>query len=1220
MECSHCGTKNRGTAKYCLGCGGMLGEAKPATQEVEFSASPKIKKASSPQIIQKGRYLVIQKLGSGGMSRLYLARDTKMDFNVVVKEMSPPQNYPEKTKYFLEKFKNEAKMLYRLRHRGIPRVTDYFAESDKYYMVMEYIEGENFGDILKNRTVQQISIEEMFNWMGRILEILKFLHSQNPLIFHRDVKPANFMLNSNGDVFLVDFGVAKAIMPDEAHTAIGTIGYASPEHYTGKFIKSSDIYSLGASFHYLLTGDNPRYRTPFDFPTLSSYRKDITKDIDEIFNKILDKDSKKRYQSVEELLEIFSKAKRRYFNLKEAKIISIHPSETEIPAGEEEVESTGDVIPPPRETNRLMLPIMKKSRRPSKQAFKRKLKNSGEKLGKKSDMEVTLVVGAETKEKSGIAAINDDDTIVDLKGTIKEEQIPEAPAVEKPDAKKKFDKANQGKYFESIIAVEPIELEKSGIISQKAEEVVEEAAVETPPQKAKEEKQTKGRLSQTRSGKVSSSRPPARGKQKRYPIPNTPQASSAIAKKGGPQKKEIISSKQSKYVAPAPGRIPIKVDKRDLPERPSQKRLTRPVVKKTPEAEKGRTAEEEITPVQIDQSQTPDYQKTRITSSREFDEFSEIGTAGKIWNTIKRNKLLVALIVLSFILLVGGVAYVAVKSEKSKKPKPSPTKVLLDPEFESLLQKARRENALGNAGEAIKLYSRLVKDKSDFAEAYLERGIIYFNKGNYNKAYTDFEKTISLDSKKTKAHFFKGKIALKKGDSKGAYAEFSISINQEKENIDAYYYRGIALLRKGDYSRAISDFESVRHKDASYKGLSKHLAQSYYMRGKEALKKGKYDGAILDFKETLKASSGKKEVINGLIKAYLSRGTKDFKNKDYNSAIDDFNALLALDKSNKDAKKKLLKAHFARGKKRLNSKNPQGAIKDFNIVLKEEPGNIQALFARAGAYAARNETTKIIVDLKKVLSIDPKNKKAKTELIKALYEQGMKYEQEEKYRKAIPAYDNIIKLDPKAVDAYRLRGGAYSRMGQLNRAVGDFKAALKLNPEHVETKQDLSRTLGKRARKLARSGNFRDAVVDVEIALKLSPSDKSIQKEYSRIMTKMGEKMLKNRNPRRSIRAFSKALKYDRENKFAFIYRGGAYLLMNKTELALRDCWKAIELDNDFALAYLIRGDTYFQKKDVKNALNDWEQVIRLLPGSNLAKQARKRLSSLPAHVVPPSR
>jgi len=1217
MQCPHCGTNNRDSAKYCLGCGGKLGESKPAAKKIKFSTPQKIKKkrASSPQIIQKGRYLVIQKLGSGGMSRIYLARDTKMDFNVVVKEMSPPQNYPEKAKYFLKKFKNEAKMLYRLRHRGIPRVTDYFAESGKYYMVMEYIEGENLDNILKNRANKQITLEEMFNWMGKILEILKFLHNQNPPIFHRDIKPANFMLNSAGDVFLVDFGVAKAIIPDEAHTAIGTIGYASPEHYTGKFIKSSDLYSLGASFHYLFTGDNPRYRTPFDFPTLSSYHKDVPKDIDEIFVKLLDKDPKKRFQSVEELIEVFSKAKRKYFDLKEKKSAPVYPSEAKIPAEEEEIKTTEDGIPPPRKTNRLELPpIMKKSRRSSKQGARRKLKAPKALFDKKISMSITPAKEMETPEQG----IKDDDTVVDL-GHVRIKELEKASGEGEHVKEKEVDNKARGRHQEVTSPVKQKEQGKPEIIS----EITEEEAIVTPPQKETrisptEEEKEKIKESLPTIG-IGSSRVKAGRDKKTHPVSTTPKSTVSAPQKRKSKIGDEIPSRKFKPSTPSARKSASKVDKRDLPERPGQKRLAKPTSKKIPEAEMGGIGKDQP-PTRTDLPKTTNGSVVRVSAIEEFDEFSDVSPAAKIWDNIKKNKILIILIFLSVILLVGGIFYVVIKNKKPEKPEPSPTRIQLKPELETLLQKSRRENALGNTSKAIKLYSNLIEKKDDFAEAYVERGIIYFNEGNFNKAYEDFEKTISLDPKNTEAHFFKGRIEIKKERYDDAYKELSASINLEKDNLDAYYYRGITLQKKKDYSGAIKDFEFIKQKDSNYKGLNKRLAQSYHIKGKEDLKKGKYAEAISGFKEALKASPGKKGIINGLIKAYTHSGEKKLKDKDYKSAIEDYNALLALDKGNKEAENKLLEAYIARGNQRLNTKDHQGAIVDFNTVLEKDPDNIQALTARAKAYSSRNKNEKAIADLKKVLSVDPKNKKAKKELIRALYEQGMKYEQEEKYKKAILAYGNIINLDSKAIEAYRLRGEVYSNMGQLNRAIRDFKSALGIDPEHIKTRQSLSKTLVKRAKKSAKSGNLNSAVSDIKTALKLEPDNNAIKKDYSEIMTKMGETLLANKDPLGAIRAFSKALKLDKQNKNALANRGRAYLLINKTDSALKDCNKAIALDSAFTFAYLARGDVYFKKKDILKALNDWEKVIKLSPGSDLAKQARKRLSALPADVVTPGR
>lgn len=388
MKCPQCGTNNRDNARFCLGCGRRLSPAKSAvaTAPEQAQARPKKRRVYSPQTIQKGRYLVIQKLGSGGMSRVYLARDTKMDFNVVVKEMFPPKSYPEKKVYFLKKFKNEAKLLFRLRHPGIPRVTDYFAEGDSYYMVMEYIEGENIDNIVKSRSNNKINIDEFFNWFGRVLTIIKFLHNQNPPIFHRDIKPANIMLDAHSNIYLADFGVAKAMSLKEAHTRIGTIGYASPEHFTGKFVNSSDLYSLGATFHYLLSGDDPRYRLPFDFPPLSVYREDLPDGVEEMMLRMLDKEARNRYPSVEHLEKDFSDIENRYREMtaktaketpKAAPAKDHEQAKVEVEQTREE-EAVEEQLVSPRKSGRLNLPIFKRIRRTSRQALTKSSKPEGE--------------------------------------------------------------------------------------------------------------------------------------------------------------------------------------------------------------------------------------------------------------------------------------------------------------------------------------------------------------------------------------------------------------------------------------------------------------------------------------------------------------------------------------------------------------------------------------------------------------------------------------------------------------------------------------------------------------------------------------------------------------------------------------------------------------------------------------------------------------------------
>ena len=253
--------------------------------------------------IQKGRYVILKQLGAGGMSKVYLARDQKMDCHVVVKEMMVAEATPDEIEYFQKRFQTEAKLLYRLSCRGIPKVTDFFSEEGANYLVMEYIAGDDLFTVIENRTDKRISIGEFVDWMWQLLETLSFLHSQEPIVIHRDIKPTNIMLTPQGKVILVDFGLATSLVGDNrTQTTIGTFGYASPEHYMGKLTTSSDIFSLGASFHFLLTSEEPARRVPFEYPPISQYRNDANEGIDHIIARMVEKDENERYQSAGEVL------------------------------------------------------------------------------------------------------------------------------------------------------------------------------------------------------------------------------------------------------------------------------------------------------------------------------------------------------------------------------------------------------------------------------------------------------------------------------------------------------------------------------------------------------------------------------------------------------------------------------------------------------------------------------------------------------------------------------------------------------------------------------------------------------------------------------------------------------------------------------------------------------------------------------------------------------
>jgi formylglycine-generating enzyme required for sulfatase activity len=206
---------------------------------------------NSGQVLQE-RYRIDALLGQGGMGAVYRATYLTFDTPVAIKENL------EVTPEARRQFSREAGLLHQLRHPNLPRVNDYFfLPGQGQYLVMDFVDGQDLNRILAQRG--PIPEAQALAWMGKVLEALVYLHSQN--VIHRDVKPANVKITLEARVFLVDFGLAKLYDPQQK-TTIGargvTPGYAPPEQYGhGRTDSRTDVYSVGATLYALLTGQQP---------------------------------------------------------------------------------------------------------------------------------------------------------------------------------------------------------------------------------------------------------------------------------------------------------------------------------------------------------------------------------------------------------------------------------------------------------------------------------------------------------------------------------------------------------------------------------------------------------------------------------------------------------------------------------------------------------------------------------------------------------------------------------------------------------------------------------------------------------------------------------------------------------------------------------------------------------------------------------------------------
>jgi len=270
--------------------------------------------------ILQDRYRIVQVLGGGGMGQVYLAHDTRLaNKPCAVKELVPdPHATPDEEKRNAAQFHQEAAVLAHLSHPNLPNVSDYFDERGCFYLVMDYIKGETPEQQLL-RSPKGLPQENVVEWAIQLCDVLEYLHSQTPPVIFRDMKPANVMLTPEGEVKLIDFGVARLFDPTKRTDTLkmGTAGYAPPEQYAGQgqTTPRSDIYALGATLHELLTGENPTVH-PFVFTPPRKLNSAISPSLSDAVMRAVRLDPTDRFPSAKAMRGALEKTTRpRRFSL-----------------------------------------------------------------------------------------------------------------------------------------------------------------------------------------------------------------------------------------------------------------------------------------------------------------------------------------------------------------------------------------------------------------------------------------------------------------------------------------------------------------------------------------------------------------------------------------------------------------------------------------------------------------------------------------------------------------------------------------------------------------------------------------------------------------------------------------------------------------------------------------------------------------------------------------
>lgn len=262
--------------------------------------------------ILNGRYEIVRKIGGGGMGAVYLASDNNLGGVLrAVKEMVQSHIEEEQQDKAINDFKRESMILSTLDHPSIPTIYDYFYDADegRFYLVMKYISGGDLASRLRSAPEGKIDEKSITQWAIQITDVLDYLHTQPSTIVYRDLKPSNIMIDGNsGRIMLIDFGIARSITQKEEKgvTAVGTMGYAPPELFSGNVEPRSDIYSLGSTIFHLLTGADPQSNPLliFDFqknPRPRQINSQLSDQIEQIIMRSVEYNSDARFASASEL-------------------------------------------------------------------------------------------------------------------------------------------------------------------------------------------------------------------------------------------------------------------------------------------------------------------------------------------------------------------------------------------------------------------------------------------------------------------------------------------------------------------------------------------------------------------------------------------------------------------------------------------------------------------------------------------------------------------------------------------------------------------------------------------------------------------------------------------------------------------------------------------------------------------------------------------------------
>ncbi|MGQ9927753.1 MAG: protein kinase domain-containing protein [Chloroflexaceae bacterium] len=241
------------------------------------------------------RYRITRVIKKGGQGAVYEGVDEEGHV-YAIKMMLDRFHHPDEQAEAVARFNAEAEVLQNLNHPSVPRVYSHFTDEGRHYLAMDFVRGEDLEQIIERE--RRIAEDQALAWADQICDVLEHLHERG--LVYRDMKPSNVMIDHDGGVKVVDFGITRLFNPTERGTQIGTPGYAPPEQYQGLATPQSDVYALGATLHHLLTGRDPTEEKPFSFPPVRDLAPAISQRTNDALARALQFKPDERFASIAE--------------------------------------------------------------------------------------------------------------------------------------------------------------------------------------------------------------------------------------------------------------------------------------------------------------------------------------------------------------------------------------------------------------------------------------------------------------------------------------------------------------------------------------------------------------------------------------------------------------------------------------------------------------------------------------------------------------------------------------------------------------------------------------------------------------------------------------------------------------------------------------------------------------------------------------------------------